>query len=225
MAGRRFLSLTALAAALVLLASTGTCWAHPGSGTRHAYGHHHVKTHAHGADRSGSTTNTSDVVRRAGSDTNTATAYRAATRHDHADGKAHRNLASHPGKALGLFKHADRLGKRTGQQHIPSPVIRTGSRGEPQLPSVAQAVQPQPTHNPASRQPTPDGNHNVAPPTSPPPSTSPPTQRPPADQDPASLAQVLLHSNPMRFTALPILVISVLALGVCGLIGLARHRA
>jgi hypothetical protein len=29
----------------------------------------------------------------------------------------------------------------------------------------------------------------------------------------------------VRFTALPILIISVLALGVCALIGLARHRA
>jgi hypothetical protein len=37
------------------------------------------------------------------------------------------------------------------------------------------------------------------------------------------LARVLLHSNPVRFTVLPIVIISVLAL--CGLIGLARHRA
>jgi hypothetical protein len=39
------------------------------------------------------------------------------------------------------------------------------------------------------------------------------------------LARVLLHSNPVRFTVLPIVIISVLALSVCGLIGLARHRA
>jgi hypothetical protein len=29
----------------------------------------------------------------------------------------------------------------------------------------------------------------------------------------------------MRFTVLPILIISILAVGVCGLVGLARHRA
>jgi hypothetical protein len=37
------------------------------------------------------------------------------------------------------------------------------------------------------------------------------------------VAELMPHS--IRFTALPILVISLLALGVCGLVGLARHRA
>jgi hypothetical protein len=40
-----------------------------------------------------------------------------------------------------------------------------------------------------------------------------------------SLAQLLPHAKELRFTAIPLLIVLALALGIGGLIRLARHRA
>lgn len=225
MVGRRIVTLTGLtglAGVLVLVASTGTSWAHPGNGHRHAYGHTNAAAHGHKSH--GHQTN-GTLLPPTGPDTtqppvtNAVRSTSETSGHGHAWGHAHAGLASHPGKALGLYKHADQSGNPVGQQHnsAPPPTTSTGA-GEPPTSTVnfQQPAQQPPTTEP--------GDHSGPPPSTGPP-TQPPTKQPPIAKGPAALAQVWLHSNPVRFTALPLVIISVMALGVCGLIGLARHRA
>jgi hypothetical protein len=229
MTGRRFLTIVGIAAALVLIASTGTSWAHPGRGHDHgqAHGHRHAhvtpdKGHAtkHGAvDQTAHTSNSSvnDTSRPA-----SLSSYRPRidiNGRGHAYGRTHTDLASHPGKALGLLKHTDQPPLRNHQpQQSPPPATPTDA-GEPvpPPPGVQQPAQPGPTTAP--------GHQNGSPPANGPPVSEPPTTQPPVERDPSGVAQVLLHSNPAAFTALPIAIVAVLAIGVCALIGLARHRA
>ena len=226
MVGHRFLTLTALAAALVLVTSTGTSWAHPGNGHRHTHGHAHAKAHGHKSHGQHADGPLSPVDGPDAMQPSTATSadasYGDASGQGHAYGRTHSDLASHPGKALGLYKHGETPDVTTHQPHTSRPPFSSGG-GEPQTSPAGQpqSTQHDPTTNPGDL-------------SGPPPSTGPPNQppvhqppihQPPTVKDPAALAQVLLHSNPVRFTALPIVIISVMALGICGLIGLARHRA
>lgn len=220
MTGRRILTVVGMAAALVMIASTGTSWAHPGHGHRHVHGQIHVKA----CEQRVHATCSSTPAARAARTTTTRNAttaepsYRKANQRGNAFGRTHTDLASHPGKALGLFKHADRPPTRTHQPQKSPPSGPTGSGGEPvSTPTLQQPTQPGST--------TATGNQSTPPPASGPPPSAPPSEQPPIARGPAGLAQVLVHSNPARFTALPIVVVSVLALGVCCLIGLARHRA
>jgi hypothetical protein len=278
MAGRRWLTLLAMAAALVLTVPMNTSWAHPGNGhgqargkvhaaqrhTAHpnaadghkarahganptkahlhrAVGHHAVGHHAaghhparhqahqhqhtrHEHGRHGSSGKRDGTLQPA-----SQPAVRTASNSNgrgHAYGRTHDDLASHPGRALGLLKHADQpVIPVTGppQQSSPPPAP-TGGGG---VPPITTSFNPQPApQGAAPNTATPNtphsGNHGGSPPTtgSPPPSTQ---QPPPKQQHHTFLARLI--SKPMRFTVLPILIISILAVGVCGLVGLARHRA
>lgn len=219
MAGRRFFTLTAMAAALVLITSVGTSWAQPGDGHRHPKRHAQVKAHGHSVQSNGAMTESARSANTTTTwpTTTTDTSDRTTNQRGHAFGRTHVDLASHPGKALGLFKHAPQPPTQTPQPANSPPSGPTGGGGEP-VPTSA----PQPPTQPAPT--TANGNHSAPPPATEPP-TVPPTGQPTIPRDSAGLAQVLLHSNPAEFTALPIVVVAVLALAVCGLIGLARLRA
>jgi hypothetical protein len=244
MAGRRCLTLLGLAAALLLMAPTETSWAHPGKSRGHAKAHasvhahkthanvHKTRAHYHRAQQRGgpahSSANDPNSTKPASVPTYGKTSKTSAQ--GRAWGRTHAELDKHPGKARGLFKHTDPPGAPAGQQHNspppvppvpPVPRVFTGGGGEPGMPTPPshQPVQQEPSTTPANAGNSQNGNRSGSP------STVPPTGRPPIDDQPAALSQVLIHSNPIRFTPLPIIVISVLALGVCGLIGLARHRA
>lgn len=223
MVGRRFITVTALAGALVLIASTGTSWAHPGTGHGRAYGHTYTDVHGHKGDGQLSDGPISSVddpstVQHTSATSDATTS--DANGQGHANGHTHSNLAAHPGKALGLYKHADTQGTRSGQRHNSPPPATTG--GGQQAPTGAYQ---QPTYQGQAAKPGNTSDGDSGPPTSTPPTSTPPTEQPPTTKDPAALAQVLLHSNPTRFTALPMIIISMMALGICGLIGIARHRA
>ena len=213
MASHRFLTIAGLAAAFFLIATTGTSFAHPGNGHRHAHSTRHAQATPHGTHpaRHGSIdawnpSSSSRPIDMSGG--------------GHAFGRTHADLASHPGKALGLFKHTQRPPLRNPQPSNPPPPGPTGGGGEPGSPTPTGQL-PAPHSTPT---PTPN-EHTGPPPATGPPISQPPSQQPPVAEDPTGLGQVLAHSNPSPFTVLPIVVVSMLALGVCGLIGLARHRA
>ncbi|MDT4918597.1 MAG: hypothetical protein QOH89_3297 [Pseudonocardiales bacterium] len=229
MAHRRWLTLAASAAALVLLAPGGSAAADPGKAIRQPHGHssRHAHGHGHGSGRA-HTTNRGPApggaldpnVRpayRSSEPAHRATRYRAAAkRHpSHLRGR-HPDLGSHPGKALGLFKHAGRPG--TGPGHHPG-------NTRPPAPPVAHPAQTPLQHRPArpAAHHHPDGSGTPGTAHHP---GSPATRPPPPDPAQAhSLARLLLQSKQMQFTALPLLIVAVLALCIGGLIRLARHRA
>jgi hypothetical protein len=243
MAGRRCVTLVALSAALMLVAPSGLAWAHPGKGHGHAKAHHsHVHKHhgrihqhdAHGRDSRQGPDNQPAVF----SPTDTRSSgkpSKASARHsrqhtDQGNGRSsHTDLASHPGEARGLHKHADPVNRRVGgpqPRYFPPPATGPGattttSGGGGGEQTISTPTRPQPVRHQSSspsRPRTGNGVQYVAPPPS---VTGHPATTPPL----TTLAQLLPRANTMRFTVLPILIISVLALGVCGLIGLARHRA
>ena len=245
MAGRRCLALLAFAAVLLLIGSTGTSWAHPGngkghrhSGTEHRQGHTqlhvphgnaglHLNPHVRRAHHSTAGTESHGNQPASAPSVRTRSAP-----HGHAYGRTHSDLGNHPGRALGLFKHAPRPGGGGGPNGTPTP---TGGGGSPVPPPAGHQGQPPvqpvpqgPTPNPApsgsgpgssSPVPSPSGSQSEPPPPAPTPSEQP---RPPWQ---GNADRYFGHSGDMRFTALPIIVISALAIGVCGLIALARHRA
>ena len=226
MAARRSLTVVGLAAALMLITPFGTAWAHPGKG--HAYGHNHRHAqvhkqhpaHQHGRGDGSGNEPAAFGPSTSGPSSNGASA-RFAHHHTGSGRSAHTDLAGHPGKARGLFKHTERPGMRTGQQHDSQPPTKpTVNLGEPPAwtPPVANPVQ-QPTTPPTKPGTTQhDGDHSGSP---------SPTSRPPAHKAPrpAAVAQGFWHSGVTRFTPLPLIIVSALAAGVCGLIVLARHRA
>lgn len=239
MASRRFLTLVGLAAALVLIGPAATSWAHPGMHHGHAHAHgkahvahghnghgHHAHGQGHHVGHSGGnhalSPNSAGTVRPA-----SATSYHSTSKakgRGHAYGRTHNDLASHPGKSRGLFKHADQPSTRVNhpQHSSPPPVSTSGGGGDLPIPTFnPQQPANGSNHPPASPSTPHNGNHAGSPPSTGP----PPAQPPPAAKRPAALAQILFHSNAAPFTVLPIVVISVLLLGVGGLIGLARHRA
>ena len=239
MAGRRGITVVALAAAVMLLAPSGWAWAHPGKSHGHAKVHHshvhksaHARGHHHGSQDD--TVNQPTVF----SPTNAQSSGKpgkASTRHhtDHGNGRSsHTDLASHPGEAKGLVKHADRVSRRVNQPQPgftpPPPTPPTtptttppndyvaGPGGTSYLPTRHQPVGHR-SGSPSRPQTGNSGQHVAVPPPVTGPQTSPKT--------PKTLAQVLLRSNTMQFSALPLLIISVLALCVAGLVKLARLRA
>jgi hypothetical protein len=223
----------------MLLAPTGWAFAHPGHGHGHAKVHHrHAQqhkwhgNHGHGHP-DGSRDDGDNQPAVSGQTDASGTPNKASVRNagHHGRGYGHADraaLASHPGRALGLFKHASGpIPHVVHRHHSSPPTLRPPPSTAPPSTPVGNAPD-----QPARHQPV---RHHPAPPTGQPgqPQTGPggqqhTTQPPPVGKHhdaPSTLAQLLLRSNTERFTALPLLIVSVLALCVGGLVHLARHRA
>jgi hypothetical protein len=215
MSGRRCLTLVALVAALFLIAPIESAAAQPGKHLGHAKGHggHSAGVHERhstsgpglepsyrGATGAGANSHVAAGVRGVGTDAH------------HRKARGYFKHPSHHGKAKGLFTHTDRPGKPVGQHPDTPPVVVT---------AVDEPYVAPPTHHSSRHQPsapTPRVHHHDGGP------GTPPSEGPnvPPDRD---VAQLLQHTKALTFAVLPIAIISILALGVCGLIGLARYRA
>jgi hypothetical protein len=228
MTGRRVLSLLGFAAAIALIAPGGAAGADPGNG--HAYGHlnHHGNGHSHGHHGNHGHDSGSGSTAGDGLDPAVRSPDRTTERNGHVTLRHHpsgqhksqhwtrRELADHPGKALGLFKHTDPRGSRDeATQHGGTP-----APGAPATP----VNQPGPAQQPPGRDappPTdPRDNHPIDDP-----SSQPPTAQPPNGGQEHSLSRLLPRAAELRFTALPLLIAVGLAMCIGGLIRLARHRA
>jgi hypothetical protein len=228
MAGRRFLTLTGFAAALLLISTGGAAGADPGYG--HPSGHlkHHGNgtvhgqrdDHAHGSGSGSGTDDSLDPAVRS-SDPTTERDGRVTVRHqDGAQHKSHhwtrRELADHPGKALGLLKHSDT--RRDGSD----PALQGRPSSPPASPTPVN--HPRPAHVPSG--------HNSPAPSDPSdndpagtPGSRPPPAQPPGGNQEQSLSRLLPRVAQLQFTALPLLIAVGLALCIGCLIRLARHRA
>jgi hypothetical protein len=231
MASRRFLTLLGFAAAMLLIAPGGAAAADPGTGQANGQPKHHGTGHSrgphsnhghhgHGSGTGSGADNRLDPAVRIPGRTTERDGHVTLRHRDSGQHKSQhwtrRELAGHPGKALGLFKHSDTpVGEDDPGQH--------GRTSDPPVPATPVS-QPGPTNQPPGRDvPRPTDPSNNQP--SGDPGTQPPTAQPPISGQEHSLSRLLPRSAQLRFTALPLLIAVALAMCIGGLIGLARHRA
>lgn len=226
MAGHRCLTVLASAAALLLIALGGTAWAEPGHGN--AYGHGNGHANGHGHSRGHHHAHTSDAGTSSGGDEldaavrlpreTTDSNGPVTARHHHGLQRGHdhwsrRELADHPGKALGLFKHDDADVRRHDPVQRPRHPAVPAPRNQSTPKQQHDGGMPAPPVNPPDSHPTDQ------------PGSQPPLTKPPVPGREQSLSRLLPRAAELRFTALPLLIMVGLTMCIGGLIRLARHRA
>jgi hypothetical protein len=223
MTGRRFLSIAACGVAVLLIAPGGAAGADPGNGQSYghgkSHGKHHAGRHHHDQTKDSYASTGSDgldpAVRLPGTTTDGSGAVTSRDGRGNQRGNDHwtrRELANHPGNALGLFKHDEAQLRRDDPAQPPGPATApsSGNQAAPTHQHYGGSAAPQ--VNPPDPSPTDQ------------PGSQPPTKQPPAGQE-QSLSRLLPRAAELHFTALPLLITIGLALCIGGLIRLARLRA